>query len=343
MQVNETSIEINKSIEVMTNFVTGHLQSRMFYFIMKHGFCDILEDGAKHYTEVAKAVNINENVCYRVLRYFSATPNNLWVEDKENIGTFRKTTSSSMFTKSGKLKSIGELQTHDVMYKLIECLPDTLESGKSNAPQTVFNVDTFWDIFKENKEYKNLFTHAMRDCTDLELKSVLNRFDFSKFKTIVDIGGSHGLLINSIVEKNSKVKGINFDMGVILDTPSEQRSHNQNVEYVSGNFFESVPEADAYILKHILHNWSDEDCSRILKTISKNIRKGGQVFVFETVINPKSCTRFEVFMDLLMMQTLNSKERTLNEWKHLFDSAGFRVESVHDDTRPHCLVLTKKE
>ncbi|EGC32413.1 hypothetical protein DICPUDRAFT_38446 [Dictyostelium purpureum] len=329
----------DKAMNLVMTYVSGHLHSRMFNVVMKHSVCDYLEDGPKHYKEIAEAININENMVYRLLRYFTA--NDLFAEDKDNLGTFMKTPVSSMFSKNGKLKSMGQRYTHDLHYKMFETLPQSFEQNKGLGPKNV-GFDHFWEIFDSDPAYKELFNQTMQVYTEAAMSNIRGAIDFSSFNTIVDVGGNHGLLIGNILETHPTVNGINFDLDVVLNAATEKFQH-ERLKHVPGNFFESVPEADCYILKFILHDWPTEDCVKILQTIGKSMKPGAKIYLFEIIIEPPFYTKYSVYIDILMMQMVNAKERTLNEWNELFDAAGFKLEKVVPEIKTGCMIISKKD
>ena len=95
---------------------------------------------------------------------------------------------------------------------------------------------------------------------------------------------------------------------------------------VSGDFFASVPEADLYLLKFILHDWNDEQCVRILENCCRAMRRGGRVIVVEMLLGEIGEAGPGPIFDLLMMVILSDCERSLNEYRALLERAGLRLE-----------------
>ncbi|KAE8669904.1 Trans-resveratrol di-O-methyltransferase [Hibiscus syriacus] len=101
-----------------------------------------------------------------------------------------------------------------------------------------------------------------------------------------------------------------------------------NLKFVGGDMFEHVPAADAVLLKGILHDWSDEECVKILKRCKEAISNGGKVIIIDTVVmkNKKANDdglETQLFIDMEMMAFVTGKERYEEEWANLFSSAGF--------------------
>ena len=108
------------------------------------------------------------------------------------------------------------------------------------------------------------------------------------------------------------------------------------LEYVGGDMFIGVPRADAYVLKHIIHDWDDEHCHRLLSNCFSSMDGAGRLICVDSVLPPLGDTSATPakFLDLMMMSLIRGKERTLQQWEELYRSAGFRVISViplHDN------------
>ena len=108
------------------------------------------------------------------------------------------------------------------------------------------------------------------------------------------------------------------------------------LEYVGQNIFERVPPADAYILKHIIHDGDDEHCRRLLRNCHQSMQGSGRLVCVDSVLPPMGVPSGTPtkFLDLLMMAGIRGKERTLKQWEELYAATGFRVTSViplHDN------------
>lgn len=341
---NEITTDWDKAMNLIMTCVSGHIHSRMFNIVMKLNICDILEDGPKSIKQVSDTIGMDENSCFRLLRYFVA--HELFSEDKSNFGTFEKTSISTMFSSKGKLRPMGERYTHDLHYKMFESLPETFANGHSNATKSV-GVNHFWELFDLHPQYKDLFNQTMKVYTEAAISNITQSkgIDFSQYDTVVDIGGNHGLLIGNLLEIYPTIKhGINFDLDVVINSSDQTlRYSHPRLTHIPGNFFESVPESDCYIMKFILHDWPTQDCVKILKTISKSMKPNAKIHLFEIIIDPrKGYSKYETYIDILMFQMVNAKERTLDEWKELFELADFKLERVVDDIKTGCMVVSKK-
>jgi hypothetical protein len=135
-----------------------------------------------------------------------------------------------------------------------------------------------------------------------------------------------------VLRKYRDMRGILFDLpAVVKGAPSFIKSYGleSRIEVRSGDFFESIPSgADAYLLKHILHDWSDEDCLRILTNIYAIAEPGSKLLVVDAVIGARNEHEFAKILDIQMLVHLRGKERTHAEWKELLHAAGFQLTRV---------------
>ncbi|KAN0050934.1 hypothetical protein ACTA71_004235 [Dictyostelium dimigraforme] len=330
----------DESMELLLGFSSGYLHSKMFQTIMKYSICDLLEDGPKHFSEISKIICFkDDSYCYRLLRYF--VPFKLFNESLVEVGIFSKTSLSTQFSKNGPLKNMGIYYSQDHHYKMFQSLPITLENGISNGPSSV-GLSNFWEYFDLNESYKKLFNGAMMGYTTL-IDNALPKVDLSTFDTVVDIGGSHGLFIGKLLESYPNiVQGINFDLETVINSNENEKYQHPKLSHVSGDFFISVPESDCYLMKYILHDWSDEKCCEILKTISKSIKPKGKVFIFDLILDPSNYSKDGVCKDIFMMHFFNSKERSLIELKQLINMCGFKIDKIDTSISPSLTIISKQ-
>ncbi|KAI3889085.1 hypothetical protein MKW92_051090 [Papaver armeniacum] len=185
-----------------------------------------------------------------------------------------------------------------------------------------------WDFALANPQFNNLFNDAMRCTTETIINAVLVKYKdgFNGIESLVDVGGGTGIMITEIVKANPHIRGINFDLPHVVATAPEQ----PGVEHVGGDMFVHIPEADAVIMKWILHDWGDEECVKILRNCYKAIitkKKNGKVIIVDCVLRPDGDGSFDntgLAFDLLMIaHASGGKERTEVEWKMLLNNAGF--------------------
>jgi 16S rRNA G1207 methylase RsmC len=185
-----------------------------------------------------------------------------------------------------------------------------------------------WTYRALHPELSENFDRAMTDTARRITQSILSAFDFGRFATIADIGGGHGALLAAILAKHPDTQGILFDMPHVVagaDQLLQSSGVADRCRIVGGSFFEAVPEADACILKSVLHDWNDEQAITILRTCRQAMTPGGTLLVIENRLDPPNEGAAGQFSDLNMLVANGGEERTSEEFAILFDTAGFRL------------------
>jgi hypothetical protein len=189
----------------------------------------------------------------------------------------------------------------------------------------------FFDWLAENPEQAEGFTRAMRAFTDGALAPLLQDYHLPAGKTVADIGGADGTLLCELIAKEPERSGIIFDLPRVAASAHRALAENglsDRVEVQAGDFFKSVPEANVYVLKYILHDWNDANCVSILQNIAAAAPPNARLVIFEAVIPPGDEPNLSKAADLTMLGSNEGKERTAAEFETLLRSAGFEVERM---------------
>ena len=175
-----------------------------------------------------------------------------------------------------------------------------------------------------------------------EPPAVAAAYDFSSMGTIVDVGGATGHLLTTILARFPQPRGVLFDLGhVVRDAPAliQARGLSDRVGIESGSFFEKVPPGgDAYLLSHIIHDWSEEQCLTILGNCRRAMSPGSRLLLIEMVLPPGDAPHPGKVLDLMMLVGPGGQERTEPEYGELLHKAHFRLERVVPTTTPVSIV-----
>nr|AAR09603.1 O-methyltransferase [Mentha x piperita] len=195
---------------------------------------------------------------------------------------------------------------------------------------------SLWEYAGIEERWNQLFNQAMANDAKLVTSILVKecRHIFQGLESLVDVGGGAGTVAKVVADAFPGLKAVVLDLPhVVADLAT-----SENLRYVSGDMFEDIPRADAVLLKWILHNWSDEECIKILEkckeaiTPSKN-NNGGKVIVIDMILKDEKQhhkgTETQLLFDVLMMTALTGKERTEKEWANLFFAAGFKTYKIH--------------
>ncbi|KAM0941777.1 putative trans-resveratrol di-O-methyltransferase [Dioscorea sansibarensis] len=218
--------------------------------------------------------------------------------------------------------------------------------GDNDENETPFHVahggKGLFEFASERPEFNALFNEAMASDSKMFMGEVVKRWGdvlFGNLRSLVDVGGGTGSAAAMIAEAFPAVKCSVLDLEHVVDVQPE----NGLVEFVKGDMFVHVPHADAVLLKWVLHDWSNEDCIKILTKCKETIpKKEGKVIIIEGVIehdvDSDDITKTQYLLDIHMMTVTTGKERDENEWKSIFLQAGFSSYKIICDLGVHCVI-----
>jgi C-methyltransferase len=219
-------------------------------------------------------------------------------------------------------------------------LAESIRTGQSVVP--VMHGKDGFDYFAEDSRHAELFNLTMSSISALTDDTVVAAYDFGAYRTIVDVGGGHGLLLASILAAAPASRGVLYDLASVVSTVSNILSYTGlagRVQIEEGSFFDRVPAGgDAYLLKNILHDWPDEKAIQILRNVRAAAGRDATVLLVELVI-PDHYRDFPgKWADLEMLLNLGARERTAAEYRNLLGQAGFDVTRVVPTASPLSLV-----
>jgi hypothetical protein len=321
-------------LQIITNFWS----SRAVYVFARLGIPDLLKSGPKTVEELASETKMHAPSLYRVLRALSS----IGFVSVTADGRFAQTPLSEILVTDapGSLRwfTISELgQEH---FPAWGNLLHSVKTGEI-AFDNFFGVD-IWKYFEQNPEDAAVFNNSMSGVTAATNEEILAVYDFSSFKTVVDVGGGHGGLITSILNAHPKLKGILLDAPQVIEgtrSKIEAAGLADRCETVAGDFFKSVPAGgDAYVMKWIIHDWDDKRAITILQNIRNRMQPNGKVIIVDCVVPENNDPDFSKFFDLNMMVMTGGKERTEKEFAQLLGAAGFKLLRVIPTKVPTSIV-----
>ena len=212
------------------------------------------------------------------------------------------------------------------------------EAVKTGKSQTVPALGAgLFEYFATNAAEAAAFTESMTSLTSSVAKETAKRINTSGVNTVADIGGAGGAMLYALLQLHPDLQGIVFDRPQVVASARAEAvklGFHERVTAVGGDFFESVPEADLYLLKHILHDWDDESCICILKNCRRGLRPRGRIAVIELLLGEIGEPGIAPLYDVTMMVMSSGRERSLPEFQRLFEAAGLATTKVTTTTTP---------
>ena len=267
---------------------------------------------------------------HRALRACAA----LGIVTEDSAGRFGPTRLSQLLTRDapGTLKRFVEY-SGGTLWKVWSGLPEGLATGAPQA-RAQLGMD-FFDYLGANPKALEEFGETLKAHSAVANVGVIERYDFTGIRTLVDVGAGYGPLAIAVLEKYPNVRGVVFDLPEVVEAaPTQLQVKNESVarrlSYVAGDMFREVPAADAYVLKLILHDWDDEACATILSNVCARLPRGGRVIAIDNVMPPLGDVSDvpQKLLDVNMMLLLPGKERTRVEWEALYRGAGLVITAM---------------
>ncbi len=190
---------------------------------------------------------------------------------------------------------------------------------------------TVFEWYAQNPDRGEIFDGSMTDFSRKETEALLAGFDFSGIRHLVDVGGGRGELLQRVLRAHPQLQGTLYDQPEVVAPVQVPSDLTQRLEVEGGDFFRSVPAgADAYLLKHIIHDWGDDACRTILEQIRSAMAPGGRVLIVEPVIPPGNDPFPGKLLDLnMLVMTDGGRERSAGEYALLLESAGLNLRRIH--------------
>ncbi|HEX9596202.1 MAG TPA: methyltransferase, partial [Anaerolineales bacterium] len=227
------------------------------------------------------------------------------------------------------LRALAIMGTREWHVRGWERLEYCVRTGKT-ALDEVYGKPLF-EHFKDNPAEAQIFNDTMTALSMIDSPAVAEAYAFDGIRSVVDVAGGHGLLLATILAQNPHLKGTLYDEPHVIEGAKNGplKPVMDRCTLASGDMFSSVPAgADAYIMKHIIHDWQDEQCIKLLKACRKGVNPGGKLLVVDCVIQPGNDFHPGKFLDLMMLLFPGGRERTEKEFRDLFAAAGWRLNRV---------------
>ena len=311
------------------NLIGGYRVSQAIYVVAELGIPDRLAAGPRHCDELAVETKTHAPALYRVLRFLAGA--GLFSEPVPQKFELTRLGSTLRSDLPGSLSTVPRFWLREFHWKPWGRLIHSVRTGET-AFDHVHGMGVF-EYFRVDAEAAGIFNAAMTGGSARSSAAIVGRYDFSGFRTIVDIGGGHGFFLATILKSNPALRGTLFDLPDVVAGADQVLGGSElrgRCEIVGGSFFEQVPAGgDAYILRQVLHDWDDDRASAILRNCHAAIPETGKLLVVEREIAPRHREAMPVLhVDLEMLVNAGGMERTEAQYRSLFENAGFRLTNI---------------
>jgi hypothetical protein len=306
----------------LRRLTNGFQVSQAIYVAATLGIPDLLRDGPRSSADLAAATGTHPGALHRLLRALASVD----VLHEDDAGFALTEMGECLRSDAAQpLAGWAALVGRPYFWTAWGALLDSVRTGE-NAMRHVTGMGP-WEYRAERPDERAIFDRAMTDLTRRGARALLEAYDFSRFSTVVDVGGGQGALLAAILAANPGLRGIVFDLpGVVAaaDGVLEAAGVADRCTVVGGDFFQAVPEGgDAYLMRAILHDWEDPESIAILRNIRAVIPDDGALLVLERELGGPNANPDAKFSDLNMLVMPGGRERTVEEFAALYEEAGF--------------------
>jgi hypothetical protein len=308
----------------LRQLIMGFRATQLVYVAAKLGLADQLENGPQTAEALARAVGAAPRALYRLLRALASI--GIFAENRD--GAFALTPMARLLqSKPGSLRSSALIYGDAVFWSAYGQMLHSVQTGEP-AFEHAHGTPLF-SYLASDRRAGAVFHEAMREFSAREAAAILAAYDFSTFRNAVDIGGGQGMLIAALLEACPQLRGTVLDLDAAAEDAQRlfaQAKVADRASFVAGDFFGEIPPGgDLYLLKSVIHNWTDEAAVRILRGCRDAMAGEGRVLVIERLIPPGNEPSEAKLFDINMLVVLGSQERTEPEYTALFHAAGFEL------------------
>ena len=300
------------------NLLRGALATRAVAIVAELRVADALVGGPRPVGDLAEELGADADILHRLLRALAS--DGVFAETEPAV--FRNTEASEVLRSGGGWDDFARL-FGGVWHRTAGELGAT--AGQPPF-QRLFGTD-FWDWLAQHPEQRAAFDRAMEQGWESRVERVAS-VDWRGDETVVDVGGGNGSLLVHLLERQPGLKGVVFDL------PETNRDESAlaaaGLEFVAGDFFESVPRGDVYVLATILHDWDDQRAAAILRTVRAHAPPHARLVLLESVLQSGNEPDGAKWLDLLMLGLFDGRERDEAQWRALLETGGFEPVSIRD-------------
>jgi SAM-dependent methyltransferase len=319
-----------EALAAMLQLMSGHAIVQSLVVVTELGIPDLLAKGPKTAAELAGECAAHEHSLYRLLRALSA------------IGIFSELRSTSRFALNAmseclrsdhpqSLRDFVCLRGHSMYWKAWAELRAAVKTGE--AAFWLAHDVSHYEYLEQNPEIARVFHRGVRSLGSQAASTIATAYDFSKYETVLDVGGGEGVLVAAVLKAYPSIRAILFDLPSIVDQSRgvlREAGVSHRCVTMAGDFFIGVPKgADLLILSRVLHNWGDEDALAIMKNCRSALAPNARLLIVEYLIADGKAGIAAKLFDLQMMVYFGrARERPIEDYRTLLHRAGFKLQNV---------------
>lgn len=333
--------------DLIARLAFGSMAAQTLRAAIRLRVVELIGDSQRRADDVAADAGTAPQPTTRLLRALTG----LGLLKEHDPGSFSVTAAGALLDPHGpeSLTSFVRMFTEPAIIRAWEHLDGSIRTGEI-AFDTVFGTD-FFSHLAQNPELSAEFNAAMSQVVAATAAVLPSAFDFGRFSTVTDVGGGDGTLLAGVLDAHPGLTGVVFDTADgLAQAPKTLAQHGlaERCALIAGDFFQSIPAgSDLYLIKSVLHDWTDEQAVTILSHCRAVLPPGGRVLIVEPVLPEVVDTEAHTanagityLSDLNMLVNVGGRERTRKDFEDLCQHAGLSLTSVTPlvDAAPYSLI-----
>jgi hypothetical protein len=323
---------------ILMQMLFGALMQKSICIAARLGIADMLAEEPQTADDLAARTGTHAPSLYRLLRTLASI--GIFAENAEQKFELTPLAEPLRSDAPNSLLDFAIMMGEDWIWRASGELMYSVRTG-GIAHDKVQGMSSF-EFFTENREAGKVFNRAMTNLSLTVIPAIVEAYDFSGVSKLVDIAGGHGSLLAGVLKAHPPLRGVLFDLPAVIKGAEgllENEGVRSRVDLVTGDFFNSVPAgADAYMMKHIIHDWDDEHSINILRNIHSAMDASGKVLIVEAVVPEGNEPSPSKALDLLMLVMEGGKERTRDEYRNLLEASGFKLTRIVPTKSPMSVI-----
>lgn len=311
----------------LRSLITGHWVAQAIRVAAELGVADLLAGGPRTSGDLAEATGSHPRSLFRLLRALAGA------------GVFEQLDDDRF-----ALAPVGECLRADVpdslrAYAMVFAgdrhweawaeLGHSVRTGETGYQHRFGS--SFYDDLERDADLNDLFDQAMAGSITRTCTPVVEAYDFSRFTTLVDVGGGDGTLLAAVLRANPSLRGVLFEREPVVERARKHLAGgglSDRCDVVAGDFFRSVPSSDGYLLARCVRAFDDDTAIQVLATTRRAMTEDGLVLLVERLLPAGGQPSDATLGDLNMLVLTGGCERTEAEYADLLRAAGLELSRV---------------
>jgi hypothetical protein len=330
-----SDIKPTQLLQARNNLITH----QALYAAARLGVADLLERGPRTTAELAAELKVHEEALYRTLRALASQE----IFEETAHHTFRNSPLSCFLRASypGSVRPLLMFWGTELYFGSMGEILFSIQTGEPARAKLVGMNE--WEYMRQNPDLANIFDDAMTSNSDLAGPGIATAYDFGAWGSIMDIGGGNGILLSHILKVHKKLRGVLADQTHVLERARQRGFLGSELASRASmhecDFFREVPSGcRAYLMKSVIHDWDNERARQILINCRRVVPADGILILVEWALSEANLPSTGKLMDLVMLVLTGGKERTIDEYRELLASAGFRLQGVTSTPTEHAII-----